>query len=45
MKSIDVRWVDLADLPEMSANMRRRVAVASDNNLSAPAVFDTDHEL
>ena len=44
-ESIDVRWVDLADLPEMSANMRRRVAVASDNNLSAPAVFDTDHEL
>jgi 8-oxo-dGTP pyrophosphatase MutT (NUDIX family) len=40
-ESLGARWVDLGDLPDMSANMRRRVAVASDNNLSAPAVFDT----
>jgi 8-oxo-dGTP pyrophosphatase MutT (NUDIX family) len=44
-ESLDARWVDLGDLPDMSANMSRRVAVASDNNLSAPAVFDTDYEL
>jgi 8-oxo-dGTP pyrophosphatase MutT (NUDIX family) len=44
-ESLDARWVDLAQLPEMSADLRRRVEVASDDNLSAPAVFDTDAAL
>jgi 8-oxo-dGTP pyrophosphatase MutT (NUDIX family) len=43
-ESLEARWVDLAELPEMSADLRRRVDVASDDNLSAPAVFDMDHE-
>ncbi|MGA8547265.1 MAG: NUDIX domain-containing protein [Mycobacterium sp.] len=43
-ESLEARWVDLAELPEMSADLRRRVDVASDDNLSAPAVFDVDHE-
>jgi hypothetical protein len=28
-------------MPEMSADMRRRIELASDDNLSAPTVFDT----
>jgi 8-oxo-dGTP pyrophosphatase MutT (NUDIX family) len=41
---LEACWVDLAQLPEMSADLRRRVEVASDDNFSAPAVFDTDAE-
>jgi 8-oxo-dGTP pyrophosphatase MutT (NUDIX family) len=41
---LDARWVDLDDLPDMSADMRRRVQVGSEENLSAPAVFDTSDQ-
>jgi 8-oxo-dGTP pyrophosphatase MutT (NUDIX family) len=41
---LQARWVDLAELPDMSVDMRRRVEVGSDDNLSAPAVFDMDHQ-
>jgi 8-oxo-dGTP pyrophosphatase MutT (NUDIX family) len=43
-ENLDVRWVAFAEMPEMSANMRRRIDLASDDNLSAPTIFDTDHE-
>jgi 8-oxo-dGTP pyrophosphatase MutT (NUDIX family) len=38
---LEARWVDLAELPEMSADMRRRVLAGIDENISAPAIFDT----
>jgi 8-oxo-dGTP pyrophosphatase MutT (NUDIX family) len=44
-ESLEARWVDRAELPVMSADIRRRVDVASDDNLSAPTVFDTCPEL
>jgi len=40
-ESVDARWFDLAELPEMSANMLRRIEMASDDNLNTPTVFDT----
>jgi hypothetical protein len=40
-ESLDVRWFDLAEAPPMSADMRRRIELASDDSPSAPAVFDT----
>lgn len=44
-ESIDVRWFPLAEMPEMSADMRRRIEVASDDNLCAPTVFGTSREM
>jgi 8-oxo-dGTP pyrophosphatase MutT (NUDIX family) len=44
-ESLETRWFDFAEIPEMSADMRRRVDVASDDNLSAPAVFDISPEM
>jgi 8-oxo-dGTP pyrophosphatase MutT (NUDIX family) len=44
-ESLEVRWVALAEMPDMSADMRRRVERASDDNLSAPTIFDTCAEL
>jgi 8-oxo-dGTP pyrophosphatase MutT (NUDIX family) len=43
-ESLDVRWVALAEMPDMSADMRRRIERASDDNLNAPTIFDTDNE-
>lgn len=43
-ESLEARWVDLAELPEMSADLRRRVDAASNDDLSAPTVFDTSGE-
>jgi 8-oxo-dGTP pyrophosphatase MutT (NUDIX family) len=43
-ESLDARWFAFAELPEMSAYMRRRIEVASDDNPSAPTVFDTSKE-
>jgi ADP-ribose pyrophosphatase YjhB (NUDIX family) len=43
-ESLDVRWFAFAELPEMSADMHRRIEVASDDNLSAPTIFDTSKE-
>jgi ADP-ribose pyrophosphatase YjhB (NUDIX family) len=39
-ESLEARWVNLAELPEMSADMQRRVDAASDDNFSAPTIFD-----
>jgi len=44
-ESLEARWVDLAELPKMSADMRRRVDAASDDNLSAPTIFDISREM
>jgi hypothetical protein len=43
-ESLDVRWVALAEMPDMSADMRRRIELASDDNVNAPAIFDTDNQ-
>ena len=40
-ESLDVRWFDLAEAPPVSADMRRRIELASDDSPCAPAVFDT----
>ena len=40
-ESLLARWFDLADTPDMSDDMHRRIELASDENLSAPAIFDT----
>lgn len=40
-ENLEARWFALAELPEMSAQMFRRIELASDDNLSAPAIFDT----
>jgi 8-oxo-dGTP pyrophosphatase MutT (NUDIX family) len=42
---VEARWVDLAELPEMSVDMRRRVDAGSDEDLSAPTIFDTNGEI
>jgi ADP-ribose pyrophosphatase YjhB (NUDIX family) len=39
-ESLDARWFDPAELPEMSADMRRRIKMANDDSPSAPTVFD-----
>jgi hypothetical protein len=40
-ESLDARWCNLAELPNMSADMRRRIELASDENINAPTVFET----
>jgi ADP-ribose pyrophosphatase YjhB (NUDIX family) len=40
-ESLDARWFDLAEVPYMSADMRRRLEEASDDSPSAGTVFDT----
>jgi hypothetical protein len=40
-ESLDACWCDLAEVPDMSADMRRRIELASDDSLIAPTVFDT----
>ena len=44
-ESLEARWFALADMPEMSAYTRRRIEQARDENLSAPAIFDTIREM
>jgi 8-oxo-dGTP pyrophosphatase MutT (NUDIX family) len=39
-ESLEARWVDLAQLPDMSADMRRRVDAGSNDDFGAPAIFD-----
>ncbi len=40
-ESLDACWCDLAEVPDMSVDMRRRIELASDDSPSAPTVFDT----
>ena len=40
-ESLDARWFDLAEAPLMSADMRRRIELASEDSPSAATVFDT----
>lgn len=40
-ESLEARWFDLDDLPEMSDDMRRRIRYAKDGALTAPTVFET----
>ena len=40
-ESLDACWFDLAEVPDMSADMRRRIELANDDSPSAPTVFDT----
>jgi hypothetical protein len=44
-ESLEARWFALEEMPDMSADMRRRIEWASDDNLSAPTVFDTRQEM
>lgn len=40
-ENIQARWFDLADLPDMSDDMHRRITYATSSNLSTPTVFET----
>ena len=40
-ESLDARWFDLAEVPDISADMRRRIELASDDSPNAATVFDT----
>jgi ADP-ribose pyrophosphatase YjhB (NUDIX family) len=40
-ESVDAGWFTLDALPPMTADMRRRVALAADENLGAAAVFES----
>jgi ADP-ribose pyrophosphatase YjhB (NUDIX family) len=40
-ESLDACWFDLADVPDMSADMRRRVELASGDSPNTATVFDT----
>lgn len=40
-ESVDAGWFALDALPSMTADMRRRVSLATDENLSAATVFET----
>jgi 8-oxo-dGTP pyrophosphatase MutT (NUDIX family) len=42
-ESLCACWCDLAELPQMSADILRRIELASDDNYSAPAVFDSNN--
>jgi 8-oxo-dGTP pyrophosphatase MutT (NUDIX family) len=44
-ESLDTCWFDLAEVPDLSADMRRRIELASDDSPSAPTVFDTYREV
>jgi 8-oxo-dGTP pyrophosphatase MutT (NUDIX family) len=39
-ESLDAGWFDFSNLPDMSADMRRRIELASDDNPGAATVFD-----
>jgi 8-oxo-dGTP pyrophosphatase MutT (NUDIX family) len=40
-ESLQARWFDLADMPEMSDNMCRRIELARGGTLDSPTVFET----
>jgi 8-oxo-dGTP pyrophosphatase MutT (NUDIX family) len=40
-ESLSARWFDVSTLPHMSADMRRRIELAGDENFAATTVFDT----
>jgi 8-oxo-dGTP pyrophosphatase MutT (NUDIX family) len=42
-ESLEACWVDLAELPEMSADMLRRIELAGNDSPNAPTVFDTEN--
>ena len=44
-ESLDTCWFDPAGVPDLSADMRRRIELASDDSPSAPTVFDTYREV
>jgi 8-oxo-dGTP pyrophosphatase MutT (NUDIX family) len=44
-ESLDTCWFDLAEVPDLSADMRRRIELVSDDSPSAPTVFDTYREV
>jgi ADP-ribose pyrophosphatase YjhB (NUDIX family) len=41
-ESVDAGWFDLDALPSMSDDMRRRIALASDDNASVATLFDVE---
>ena len=41
-ESLDACWFDLADVPDMSADIRRRIELASGDSPNAATVFDTE---
>jgi 8-oxo-dGTP pyrophosphatase MutT (NUDIX family) len=40
-ESLEARWFDLADTPDMSGDMRRRIELASSDRPNAETIFDT----
>jgi hypothetical protein len=40
-ESLDACWFDLAEVPDMSADMGRRIELASGDSTNARTVFDT----
>jgi hypothetical protein len=40
-ESLHARWFDLADTPDMSDDMCRRIELARDGSLDSPTVFET----
>jgi 8-oxo-dGTP pyrophosphatase MutT (NUDIX family) len=42
-ESLFAQWFDLSSLPRLSADMLRRIELASDENESTATVFDTRH--
>jgi 8-oxo-dGTP pyrophosphatase MutT (NUDIX family) len=40
-ESLDARWFDLAELPEISDDMRRRIEHATDDKPGSPTAFET----
>jgi 8-oxo-dGTP pyrophosphatase MutT (NUDIX family) len=40
-ESLAARWFDLADMPNMSDNMYRRIEHASGGSLDSPTIFET----
>jgi len=43
-ESVAAQWCDLSRLPPLSANMLRRIELASDENASAATVFDISQQ-
>jgi ADP-ribose pyrophosphatase YjhB (NUDIX family) len=39
-ESLEARWFDLSEMPAISTDMCRRIELASEDNLSAPTIFD-----
>ena len=41
-ESLEARWFDLTEMPNMTDDMHRRIQYAKDGKLTAPTVFETD---